>query len=60
MMRRIGFDPKICRLSVPFVDVNTYKKDKTRQIAQKTLVTMLKSITGIFYLGGDHEIKMIH
>ena len=47
------------RLLAPFVDVNPDKedaltktekeeKDKVRQIAQKTLMTMLKSITGPF------------
>ena len=54
------------RLLAPFVDINPYKKDalsedeieerdKRRDLAQRTLMTMLKSITGIFYLGGDHD-----
>eukprot|EP01083_Nonionella_stella_P016720 46699_1 len=54
----------IQRLLAPFVHVNPYKtdaltKDETaerearRDIARKTLMTMLKSITGIFYLAGD-------
>ncbi len=59
----------IHRLLSPFVDVNPYKEDaltkdeqaekqKIREIAQKTLMTMLKSITGIFYLGGDQTLNM--